>query len=46
MKKINYKGRCEKRIVTKCEDINIVYCDLCLWAVACMCSFVYGKKRS
>ena len=26
--------------------INIVYCDLCLWAVACMCSFVYGKKRS
>ena len=29
--------------------INIVYCDLCLWAVAyigsvCMCSFVCGKK--
>lgn len=25
MKKINYKGRCEKRIVSKCEDICRTY---------------------
>lgn len=25
MKKINYKGRCEKRMVSKCEDICRTY---------------------
>ena len=27
MKKINYKGRCEKRKVSKCKDICKMYCD-------------------